>query len=81
MQILDKICLILTKIFKKFKIQDLFCHSIYALHLCDNFGAFNINIDDFIGKYSEKINKHYPFNSYIKVKTPKIELVISSKPS
>ena len=34
-----------------------------------------------IGKYSEKITKNYPFNSYIKVKTPKIELVIFSETS
>ena len=60
MQILDKICLILTKIFKKFKIQDLFCHSIHAMHLCDNFGAFNINIKDLMGKNSEKSPKITP---------------------
>jgi len=67
------ICPILTKIFKNFHPQDFFCDFIHGLHLCDNFGAFNINIDDFIGKNSERINKNYPSISYIKVKTPKIE--------
>ena len=62
-------------------IQDFFCDSIHGLHLCDNFGAFNINIDDFIGKNSKKITKNYPSIFYIKVKTPKIELVISLEPS
>ena len=61
--------------------QDFLCDFIHGLHLCDNFGAFYINIDNFIGKNSEKITKNYPSISYIKVKTPKIELVISLEPS
>ena len=61
---------ILTKIFKKIYLQDLFCDSIHDLYLRDNFGAFNINIEDFIGKNSEKITKNYPSIFYIKVKTP-----------
>ena len=45
-----RICPILTKIFKKFHLQDFFCNSIHDLHLCDNFDAFNINIEDFLDK-------------------------------
>ena len=44
---------------------------MYGLHLCDNFEAFNINIEDFIGKNNEKITKYYPSISYTKVKTHK----------
>ena len=76
-----EICPILAKIFKNFQLQDFFCDHIHGLHLCDNFGVFNINIEDFIGKNSEKITKNDPPFSYIKVKTPKIELVISSERS
>ena len=76
-----EICPILPKIFKNFQVQDFLCDYINGLHLCDNFGVFNINIEDFIAKNSEKITKNdFPF-SYIKVKTPKIELVISSERS
>ena len=35
-----------------------------------NFGAFNINIEDFIGKNSGKVTKTYPSIYYMKVKTP-----------
>ena len=76
-----EICPILTEFFKIFHLQDFLCDSIHGLHLCDNFGAFYINIDDFIGKNSEKIIKNYPSISYIKAKTPKIELIISSEPN
>ena len=76
-----EICPILAKIFKNFQLQDFLCDYIHGLHLCDNFGVFNINIEDFIGKNSEKITKNDPPFSYIKVKTPKIELVISSERS
>ena len=69
------------KIFKNFYLQDFFCDSIHDLHLRDNFGAFNINIEDFIGKNSEKITKNDPPFSYITVKTSKIELDISSERS
>ena len=68
-----EICPILAKIFKNFQLQDFLCDYIHGLHLCDNFGVFNINIDNFIGKSGGKINKIYPFIPYIKVKTPKIE--------
>ena len=46
------------------------CGPIHGLHLCDNFGAFNVNIEDFIGKNSEKMTKNNPSFSYIKVKNP-----------
>ena len=36
-------------------LQDLLCNKIHVLHLCDNFRAFNINIEDFIGKNSPTI--------------------------
>ena len=47
-------------------ISSLFCRTpccgpIHGLHLCDNFGALNINIEDFIGKKNEKFHKYYPF--------------------
>ena len=58
-----EICPILTKIFKDFHLQDFFCDSIHGLPLCDNFGAFNVNIDDFVGKYSEKSPKIIPLFS------------------
>ena len=73
-----EICQNLAKIFKNFQLQDFLCDFIHGLHLCDNFSAFNININNFIGKNSEKITKNYPPISYIKVK---IELVISSEQS
>ena len=76
-----KICPILAKIFKKFQLQNFFGDYIHGLHLCDNFGVFNINIEDFIDENSEKITKNDPPFSYIKVKTPKIELVITSERS
>ena len=76
-----EICPILAKIFKKFQLQDFFCDYINGLHLCDNFGVFNINIEGFIGKNSEKILKNDPPFSYIKGRTPKIESVISSERS
>ena len=81
MQIMNRITLKILKMknFQNFDLQDLFCDYIHGLHLCDNFGAFNINIDNFMGKYSEKITKNYPSISYIKVKTLKIELVIASE--
>ena len=72
---------ILAKIFKNFQLQDFFCDYIHGLHLCNNFDVFNINIEDFIGENSKKITKNDPSFSYIKVKTPKIELVISSERS
>ena len=62
----------MAKIFKNFQLQDFFCDHIHGLHLCDNFGVFNINIEDFIGKNSEKITKNDPPFSYIKVKTSKM---------
>ena len=68
-------------IFKNFHLPRFFCDHIHGLHLCDNFGVFNINIEDFMDKNSEKITKNYPSFSYIKVKTPKIELVISTERS
>ena len=71
---------ILTKIFRKFHLQSFYDY-IDGLHLSDNYGIFNIIIEDFIGKNSEKITKIDPSFSNIKVKTPKIELVISSERS
>ena len=35
-------------------IQERFCDTIHGLHPCDNYDAFNTNIEDFIGKNSEK---------------------------
>ena len=70
MSFFDEIWSILTKIVKNFHLQDFFCDSIHDRHLRDNFDAFNINIEDFIGKTSEKITKNYPSIFYIKVKTP-----------
>ena len=67
-----------NKNFQKCLSSIFYCDSIYDLHLCDNFGAFYINIENFIGKNSEKITRSI---SYTKVKTPRIELVISSEPS
>ena len=55
MEFFVEICPILANIFSKFQLQDFFCDYIHGLHLCDNFGVFNINIEDFIGKNSEKI--------------------------
>ena len=55
---------------KKISSSRFFCDSIHSLYLCDNFGVFNINIDNFIGKNSEKITKNYPTIFYVKVKTP-----------
>ena len=49
-----------------FHLQGFFCGSIHGLHLCDNFDAFNINIEDFICKNSKKITNNYPSISYIK---------------
>ena len=57
------------------------CDYIHGLPLRDNFGAFNINIKDYMGKNSEKITKNFPSVSYKRVKTPIIRLVISSEPS
>ena len=44
---------------------------------------FNINIEEiiYIGINNANITNLYPYISYIKVKTPKIELIISSEPS
>ena len=44
----------------------------YSWSPWDNFGGFNINIEDFISKNSEKITKNYPSIFYIKVETPEI---------
>ena len=55
-----EICPILAKMFKNFQLQDFFCDYIHGLHFCDNFGVFNINIEDFIGKNSEKSPKMSP---------------------
>ena len=52
-----RICPNLTKIFH---LQDFFCDSIHDLYLCDNFSAFNVNINNFIGKNSEKSPKITP---------------------
>ena len=64
---------------KIFHLRDFFviCDSIHSLHLRNNFGAFNANVDDFIGKNSEKITKNYPSISY--KSQDSIELVISSE--
>ena len=51
-------------------IQERFCDTIHGLHPCDNCDAFNTNIEDFIGKNSEKITNNQPTISYIKVKNP-----------
>ena len=67
-----EMCPIFTNIFKKFYLQDFLCDCIHGLHLFDNFGAFNINIENFIGRNSEKITNNYPSIPYNKVKTPKI---------
>ena len=63
-----EICPTLTDFFKKFYIHDFFDRSTHGFHLCDKFGGFNINIEDFIGKNNEKITKNYPYVFYIKVK-------------
>ena len=70
-----KICPIWPKFSTIFQLQDYFCDYTHGLRLCDNFGVFNINIEDFIGKNSEKITKNDPSFSYVKVKTLKIELL------
>ena len=66
--------------FEKISTSRFFCDYI-CLHLCDNFGIFNINVEGFIGKNNEKITKNDPSLSYIKVKTPKNESVIPSERS
>ena len=39
-------------------ILECFCDTIHGLHPCDNCDAFNTNIEDFIGKNSEKITNN-----------------------
>ena len=39
-------------------IQERFCDTIHGLHPCDNCDAFNTNIEDLIGKNSEKITNN-----------------------
>ena len=43
-----------------FHLQDFIYDSIHILHLYDRFGAVTINIEDFIGKNSEKITPLFP---------------------
>ena len=65
--------------FQKMLPSRLFCDYIHGLHLFDNFGVFNINIEDIVRKNSEKITKNDPSFSYIEIKTPKIVFIISSE--
>ena len=56
---------------QNFRLQDFFCDSIHGLHLCYNFGDFNIDIDNFIGKNSLENHQKLPlyFLYFLQVKS------------